>query len=118
MQYLMILTEVESEQVMPGDPGHDTLMAEYRAFTEMVTRLGVMRGGARLRPTSTATTVRVRDGKVIASDGPFTETKEQFAGFYLLDCQDLDQALELAAKIPIARKGSVEVRPLWEMPQR
>ncbi len=63
-------------------------------------------------PTSSATTVRVRDGKTLTTDGPFAETKEQFGGYYLLECKDLDQAIELAAKIPTARDGSIEVRPL------
>ena len=72
-------------------------------------------GGARLRPTTDATTVRVRDGELLTSDGPFAETKEQVGGYYLVDCKDLDEAIEVAGKIPGARVGSIEVRPLWEM---
>ena len=72
-------------------------------------------GGERLRPTADATTVRVRDGEVLTSDGPFAETKEQMGGFYLVDCEDLDEAIEIASKIPGARHGSIEVRPIWEM---
>lgn len=113
MQYLMIIADVEKEQLKPGDPGFDELMAEYQAFSEMVDKLGIVRGAARLQPTLAATTVRVRDGKPVITDGPFAETKEQFGGFYLLDCKDLDQALGLAAKIPSARHGSIEVRPVW-----
>ena len=69
----------------------------------------------RLRPAATATTVRVREGDVLTSDGPFAETKEQLAGFYLVDCKDLDEAIEVASRIPGAAHGSVEVRPIWEM---
>ena len=78
-------------------------------------RRGVLQGGERLRPTTDATTVQVRDGKVLTADGPFAETKEQIGGFYLVDCKDLDEAIEVAAKIPGARDGSIEVRPIWEM---
>jgi hypothetical protein len=82
------------------------------AFTELVEGMGILRESNRLLPTSTATTVRVRDGKTLTTDGPFAETKEQFGGYYVLDCKDLDQAIEMAAKIPTARGGSIEVRPL------
>ena len=84
-------------------------------FGEEMTQRGVLRGGERLRPTTDATTVRVRDGEVLTSDGPFAETKEQIGGFYLVDCKDLDEAIEVASKIPGARHGSIEVRPIWEM---
>jgi hypothetical protein len=113
-QFLMILTDVETQQIKPGDPGFAERMAAYVAFGQLCEELGVMRGGAKLRPTSVARTVRVRNGKVVVTDGPFAETKEQIGGFYLLECRDLDQALELAAKIPTVLNGSVEVRPLWE----
>jgi hypothetical protein len=66
-------------------------------------------------PTNTATTVRVRDGKILTTDGPFAETKEQLGGFYLLDCDDLDKAIEIAARIPGARHGSIEIRPVMEI---
>jgi hypothetical protein len=74
----------------------------------------VLTGGERLRPTADATTVRVQNGEVLTSDGPFAETKEQIGGFYLIDCKDLDEAIEIAAKIPGAKHGSIEVRPIWE----
>ena len=76
---------------------------------------GVLQGGERLRPTSDATTVRVRNGEILATDGPFAETKEQLAGYFLVECKDLDEAIEVAAMIPGATDGSVEVRPIWEM---
>jgi hypothetical protein len=113
VQYIMILSDVETEQKKPGDPGFEELMAAYAAFGEKVEKLGALRGGGRLQPTTAATTVRVRNGRVLTTDGPFAETKEQFGGFYLLECRDLDQALELASEIPTALSGSVEVRPLF-----
>jgi hypothetical protein len=113
MRFLMILSDVETEQLRPGDPGFPELMAEYAGFGKLAEELGVLRGGAKLLPTGAAKTVRVRNGRVTATDGPFAETKEQFGGFYLLECRDFEQALELAAKIPTAKSGSVEVRPIF-----
>lgn len=86
----------------------------YVGFQEFVGKSGALLGGDALLPTSSATTVRVRDGKVLTTDGPFAETKEQLGGFYLLKCDNLDQAIEIAAKIPGAAKGSIEVRPIME----
>ena len=90
-------------------------MAGYMAFGEEMTRRGVLTGGERLRPTTDATTVQVRNGEVLTSDGPFAETKEQVGGYYIVDCKDLDEAIEVASKIPGALHGSIEVRPIWEM---
>ena len=90
-------------------------MAEYGVFMEEMGKRGVLQGGERLRPTTDATTVRVRDGETVTSDGPFAETKEQIGGYFVVDCKDLDEAIEIAAKIPGARFGSIEVRPIWEM---
>jgi hypothetical protein len=89
-------------------------MAAYYAFTNDSRAAGVNRGGEALQPTSTATTVRVRDGKTVTTDGPFAETKEQLGGYYLFECKDLDEAIQWAAKIPGAKFGSIEVRPIWE----
>ena len=115
MQYvLMICTDENSEQALSPEEGSARL-GEYVAFGEEMGKRGVLQGGARLRPTTDATTVRVRDGEVLTSDGPFAETKEQMAGFYLVDCKDLDEAIEVASKIPGAAHGSIEVRPIWEM---
>lgn len=116
MYYLLMITDVEKEQLRPGDPGFDELMAEYGGFTDIVQKRGLMRAAGKLQHTTASTTVRVRDGKTILTDGPFAETKEQFGGFYLLQCKDLDQALELAAKIPTAKNGAVEVRPFETTP--
>jgi len=90
-------------------------MNAYMAFGEEMGARGVLQGGERLQPVTTATTVRVRDDEVVTSDGPFAETKEQLGGFYLVECKDLDEAIEVAARIPGARYGSIEVRPIWEM---
>ena len=86
----------------------------YNAFQQLVQQSGSLLGGDALLPTTSATTVRVRDGKTLTTDGPFAETKEQLGGFYLLNCDNLDQAIEIAAKIPGAAKGSIEVRPIME----
>ena len=112
MRYLMMLSDVETEQLKPGDPGFEARMGEYVAFDAMAKKLGVFRESGKLLPTTAATTLRVRDGKTIRTDGPFAETKEQLGGFYVLECKDLDEALELAAQIPTAKTGSVEVRPI------
>jgi hypothetical protein len=90
-------------------------MAKYGAFGEEMGRRGVLEGGARLRPTSDATSVRVRDGEIVTFDGPFAETKEQMGGYYVVNCKDLDEAIEIAAKIPGAAEGCIEVRPIWDM---
>jgi hypothetical protein len=91
------------------------LTAEYGVFVEEMGKRGVLQGGERLRPTTDATTVRVNDGDVLTSDGPFAETKEQVGGYFLVDCKDLDEAIEIASKMPSASHGAVEVRPIWEM---
>jgi hypothetical protein len=82
-------------------------------WVEEMDRRGVRRVGSRLRPVSDATTVRLRDGEVVLSDGPFAETKEQIAGFDVIDCEDLDEAIEVASKHPVATYGTIEVRPFW-----
>ena len=111
MRYaLMICTD---ERDVSDD--ETALLAEYGAFAEEMGRRGVLQGGERLRPTTDATTVRVRDGEVLTTDGPFAETKEQIGGYFIVDCKDLDDAIEVASKIPGARHGSIEVRPIWEM---
>lgn len=117
MRYLLMICTDES--AFPAEESarqsQDAVDAEYGAWmTEMAER-GILLGGERLRPTADATTVRVRNGETLTTDGPFAETKEQVGGYFLVDCKDLDQALEVAAKIPGARHGSIEVRPIWEM---
>ncbi|MCH9687245.1 MAG: YciI family protein [Deltaproteobacteria bacterium] len=112
MQYLALIydTEANRQNMTPEDTKQ--LLADYGAFTEAAKEAGVFVGGEALTPVHTATTVRLRDGKVLTTDGPFAETKEQLGGYYLLDCKDLDDALAWAAKIPTAKQGSIEVRPI------
>jgi hypothetical protein len=86
---------------------------EYGAFTQGIVQSGNFKAGDRLQPTTTATTVRIRDGKTLTTDGPFAETREQLGGYYLVEAKDLDAALAIAARIPGARFGSIEVRPIW-----
>jgi len=93
------------------------LTKEYMDFTQSIVKSGNMRAGDALQPTSTATTVRVRDGKTTLTDGPFAETKEQLGGYYLVEAKDLDEASKIAARIPGARTGSVEVRPIRVYPK-
>jgi hypothetical protein len=115
MRYvLMICTDESADQALsPKEASAST--AEYSVWLEETAKRGVLQGGERLRPTTDATTVRVRDGEVLTSDGPFAETKEQVGGYFVVDCKNLDEAIELAAKIPGAKHGSIEVRPIWEM---
>jgi hypothetical protein len=115
MRYmLMICTEEKWLDGLSPEEG-SAMLAEYGTFGEEMGKRGVLQGGERLRPTTDATTVRVRDGETLTSDGPFAETKEQVGGYFLVDCKDLDEAIEVAAKIPGAREGTIEVRPIWEM---
>jgi hypothetical protein len=115
MRYALLICTDETSDAARSPEETATSMAAYGAFGEEMGARGVLQGGERLRPTADATTVRVRDGEVLMSDGPFAETKEQMGGFYLVDCKDLDEAIEVASKIPGAAVGSVEVRPIWEM---
>ena len=115
MRYLLLINADESsfDAVSPEEAAAS--MAAYGAWMERAQERGVLQGGERLRPTTDATTVRVRDDKVLTTDGPFAETKEQIGGYFLVDCKDLDEAIELASGIPAAATGSIEVRPIWEM---
>ena len=112
MKYLLTIYDDESmwNDAQPGDV--NAMMDGYRKFGEEVIANGAYVAGEALETTSTATTVRVKDGERLLTDGPFAETKEQLAGFYLLDCKDLDEAIDYAAKIPGAQSGCVEVRPV------
>jgi hypothetical protein len=115
MQYLLMTAMAEQAYAaLPPDVVEEN-MAAYEKFGAEMGERGVLLGGARLRPTTDATCVQVRDGKVITADGPFAETKEQLGGYYLVDVADLDEALEVAAKIPGAAHGTIEVRPIWSM---
>jgi hypothetical protein len=116
MRYMMLIYSQESESATPDE--RKEVAAAHWAVMDETNRRGIFRAADPLEPTSTATTVRVQDGKVLVTDGPFVETKEQLAGYYILDCQDLDEALEWAAKIPTACRGAIgyiEVRPIREI---
>ena len=114
MRYLALIYTPE-QTTPPSDSEAAQMMAEYGAFTDMIKQRGAYLGGDALQPSSTATTLRLRDGQLSTMDGPFAESKEQLGGYYLLECKDLDEAIELAGKIPGARYGAIEVRPILEM---
>jgi hypothetical protein len=112
MQYLLLIYSAESD-----DANQDMakMMADYGAFTQGIVQNGNYKSADRLKPVATATTVRVRDGKTLTTDGPFAETREQLGGYYLVEAKDLDEAVGIAAKVPTAKHGSIEVRPIWAM---
>ena len=116
MQYLLLIYQAEAgARTAADDEAMATELAAYGAFTVETRERNQYLGGEALEPTSTATSVRIRDGHLAVTDGPFAETKEALGGFYLLECADLDTAIEMAAKIPGATRGSIEVRPIWEL---
>lgn len=112
MQYLLLIyrSEAELNKMTPAD--RQAISAEYGTYTQSIVQSGHFKAGDGLQPSTTATTVRVRDGKTLTTDGPFAETREQLGGYYLVEAKDLDAAIALAARIPNARDGSVEVRPV------
>ena len=114
MQYLLLIYQAEEEAPAASVEAAAPDRGEYERFNERYGARGVLRGGAELQPTSTATSVRVRSGEVLLTDGPFAETKEQLAGYYVVECASLDEAIEVAAAIPGVRVGAVEIRPQVE----
>ena len=112
MQYLLLIYDTESQWGKLSEAEQQAIMKEYRDFTQSITQSGHYKGGNQLHPVAKATTVRVRDRKRLVTDGPFAETKEQLGGYYLIDAKDLDEAVALAARVPSARMGSIEVRPI------
>jgi hypothetical protein len=117
MQYVLLIYANESETQARSAEEKGKIFSEYMQFSATTRKSGHFKGGEPLEPVSTATTVRVREGKVLKTDGPFAETREQLAGFYLVEAKDLDEAVGLAARIPDVRNGSIEVRPVMKMPQ-
>jgi hypothetical protein len=115
MQYLLLIYSDEKVFDAQPKPELDKMMAEFNAFSADIAKSKHLVGGNRLQPIATATTVRVRDGKTQITDGPFAETREQLGGYYLVEAKDLDEATKLAARIPGARVGSIEIRPVWSM---
>jgi len=113
MRYLLLIYGPEPAEDTPPE-AIATVMGDYNNYTREVRDRGAFIAAEALQPVATATTVRVRDGQTLTTDGPFAETKEALGGFYLVEARDLDEAIELAAKIPGARDGSIEVRPIWD----
>ncbi len=114
MQYLCLIYDDEKAWEKLSQPEAEKIFGEFHAFTESIKKSGQYVGGNALQPTRAATTVRVRQGKVTTTDGPFAETKEQLGGYYLVEARDLNEAIQVASRIPGARLGCVEVRPIIE----
>ncbi len=112
MKYLCLIYDDEKKMAGMSKAESDQFMGEYGAFTESVRTSGHYLGGNALQPVSTATSIRVRNGKISTTDGPFAETKEQLGGYYLIEAKDLNDALAVASRIPSARTGTIEVRPI------
>jgi hypothetical protein len=112
VKYMLLYSVAESDELPEG--GKPEAQGDIEAWLDEMERRGVRQQGGRLRRTSEATTVRLRNGETLVLDGPFAETKEQIAGYDIIDCSDLDEAIEIASKHPCAGLGTVEVRPLWD----
>lgn len=115
MQYLLMIYGDETGMAAAPKEAVTQMSSAYGAYTEAMRKAGVLLGGERLKPTSTATTVRMVDGKSSVLDGPYADTKEQLAGYYMIDVPDMDQAISWAARCPGAQHGTMEVRPIWPM---
>ena len=116
MQYLLLIYDREADWQGRVPQQDEAYMAEFRSFTRSIIASGEFKGGDALQSADTATSVRIRDGQVLLTDGPFAETREQLGGYYLVEAPDLDRAIELAAGIPTARRGTIEIRPLFVWP--
>jgi hypothetical protein len=112
MEYLLLIYDAEADWAKLSEAEQGKMYGEYMAFTQGIQKSGHHKAGQQLQPVATATTVRVRDGKRVVTDGPFAETREQLGGFYWIDAKDLDEAIAIAERIPSARIGSIEVRPI------
>jgi len=117
MQYILLIYGDEAQSKNASAETRTKISNEYMAFTKELKGAGKMLGGEPLESVSTATTVRVKDGKTLRTDGPFAETREQLGGFYLIEAKDLDEAVMIAAKVPGAKVGSIEVRPIMPFPR-
>src|SRR4029450_5322749 len=116
MKYLLLIYENESASAGLSEAEQGKIFEEYMVYTKDIRKTGHYIGGEALQPVASATTVRVKGGKTLTTDGPFAETREQLGGYYLVEAKDLDEATSLAARIPAARTGSIEVRPIWPTP--
>lgn len=115
MNYMFLLSSAPEDGPAPGSPEEAAEMSEWFAYDEAVRKAGIYVDGAALNPVETATTVQVRDGNTLTTDGPFAETKEHIGGYYVIDVPDLEAAIEWAAKVPNVSYGSVEIRPVFDM---
>lgn len=114
MRYILLINTSEVAEAQRSDEENEAVYGAYNVFTSEIRESGAYITGEALQPTSTATTVRVRNGQTLTTDGPYAETKEQMGGFYLIEAADLDEAIAWAAKIPGAKEGAIEVRPIME----
>jgi hypothetical protein len=114
MRYMLLIYTGEADEAAMSQAEQEKMYTAYGAYTTEIRERGVMHSGEALQPTGTAKTVSVRSGKTVTTDGPYAETKEQLGGFYIVDCKDEAEAVELAAKIPGAQHGHIEVRPVME----
>ena len=115
MQYMLLIYDSEADGQKRPDTVRQQIYGEYMTFTKGIAESGNLKAGDPLEPTSTATTVRVRNAKTLTTDGPFAETKEQLGGYYIVEAENLDEVVAIAARIPGARTGSIEVRPVMKM---
>jgi hypothetical protein len=115
MKYMLLLFASEAAQQAASKTDTDQMHAAYGAYTQAMIKAGVMGGGERLKPSTSATTVRISGGKTKVVNGPYAESKEQLGGYYIVEAPDLDAALSWAARCPAASHGAVEVRPIWPM---
>ena len=115
MQYLLLIYQSEAGSKPPSEAAAKEMYAEYGKFTQGIKDSGNYVGGNALQPVASASTVRVRDGKTLTTDGPFAETREQLGGYYLIEAEHLDDAIAIAARVPAARTGSLEIRPIWKV---
>jgi len=114
MKYLLLIYDEEQTWQALGEAAQQPIYGEYRQLIEELTSKGQFLAGSQLQPTSTATSIRVRDGKQMVTDGPFAETREQLGGYFLIEAKDLDEAISIAGRVPSARMGTIELRPLVE----
>jgi hypothetical protein len=112
MQYVLLLYQDEAEWMTRSEAEMEAEMQEFLALDEELTSEGVNAGGEALQPSTTATSVRMRDGRVMVTDGPFAETREQLGGYYVIDADDLEAAIGVARRIPTVREGTIEIRPV------
>ena len=117
MKYLCLIYDDEKSMAARPKSESEAFMGEYMAYSEAIKQSGHYIAGQALQPVPTATTLRIRGGKLSTTDGPFAETKEQLGGFYLIEARDLNDAIQVASRIPSARSGSIEVRPVWDLSQ-